>query len=168
MTSKKKQGASDISLTQPLEPAQAEILGKDALEFIGELTRAFGARVDDLLARRSERQKAITNGAMPDFLAETREIRAGTWKVGPIPQDLLDRRVEITGPTDRKMIINALNSGARVFMADCEDSLSPTWHNIVQGQINLRDAAARRIELQSGGKHYRLREQTAGHRRGSW
>ncbi|HSD69735.1 MAG TPA: malate synthase A [Woeseiaceae bacterium] len=161
MTSKKKRGASDISLTQPLEPGQAGILGDEALEFIGELARAFGARVDDLLARRSERQKAITNGAMPDFLAETREIRAGNWKVGPIPQDLLDRRVEITGPTDRKMIINALNSGARVFMADCEDSMTPTWHNVVQGQVNLRDAVDGSIALDSGGRKYRLNEKIA-------
>jgi malate synthase len=127
MKSKGKRGTATISLTQAIEPGHADILGSDALKFVAALASTFGSRVDDLLARRTERQKAITNGAMPDFLPETREIRAGDWKVGPIPEDLLDRRVEITGPTDRKMIINALNSGARVFMADCEDSMTPTW-----------------------------------------
>jgi malate synthase len=161
MTSKSKRAKATVSLTQALDPAHADILGGDVLEFIGALASAFGSRVDDLLARRTERQKAITNGAMPDFLPETREIRAGNWKVGPIPSDLLDRRVEITGPTDRKMIINALNSGARVFMADCEDSMTPTWHNVVQGQVNLRDAVNCTIALESAGKKYRLNEKTA-------
>jgi malate synthase len=161
MKSKKSQGRANISFTQAVEAGHADILGGDALDFIGALANAFGSRVDDLLARRFERQKAITNGAMPDFLAETREIRAGDWKVGPIPQDLRDRRVEITGPTDRKMIINALNSGARVFMADCEDSMTPTWHNVVQGQVNLRDAIDGTIALESGGKKYRLNDKTA-------
>ncbi len=161
MKSKSNRGTSKIVLTQPLDPAHADILGEDALDFIGALANAFTTRVDDMLARRIDRQKAISNGAMPDFLAETREIREGDWTVGPIPQDLLDRRVEITGPTDRKMIINALNSGARVFMADCEDSLTPTWHNVVQGQANLRDAVDGSIALDSGGKKYRLKEKTA-------
>lgn len=159
--SKGKLETSKIVLTQPLDAAHADILGGDALAFIAALANAFSARVDDLLDRRVERQKAISNGAMPDFLAETRGIREGDWKVGPIPQDLLDRRVEITGPTDRKMIINALNSGARVFMADCEDSMTPTWQNVVQGQVNLRDAVDGSIALESGGKKYRLKDKTA-------
>lgn len=161
MTSRTKPGSVEISHAEAAGPEQAAILSPDALAFIAALTRAFAARVDDLLARRSERQKAISNGALPDFLAETREVRSGSWKVGPIPKDLLDRRVEITGPTDRKMIINALNSGARVFMADCEDSMTPTWQNVVQGQVNLRDAVDGSIALDSGGKEYRLNEKTA-------
>ncbi len=110
---------------------------------------------------RIDRQKAIDAGEMPDFRPETAEIRESDWVVTDVPADLRDRRVEITGPTDRKMIINALNSGAKVFMADCEDSLTPTWDNVVQGQINLRDAANRSIELDAKGKHYQLNEDTA-------
>ena len=100
-------------------------------------------------------------GKMPDFLPETREIRESDWKVCSVPDDLQDRRVEITGPTERKMIINALNSGAKVFMADCEDSQTPTWENVVQGHINLRAAASRTIEHEANGKHYALNKQIA-------
>jgi malate synthase len=114
------------------------------------------------LNTREERQRRIDTGELPDFLPETRQIRESEWKVAPLPADLLDRRVEITGPTDRKMIINALNSGAKVFMADCEDSLAPTWDNVVGGQENLRDAVRRTIELTSPeGKSYRLNRETA-------
>jgi malate synthase len=140
-----------------LRPGFETILTREAMDFVVELARKFGPRVEELLARREARQKEIDAGSLPDFLVETRAIRESDWHVTSIPADLQDRRVEITGPTDRKMIINALNSGAKVFMADCEDSMTPTWDNVVQGQINLRDAAARRIEFSSpDGKQYRL------------
>ncbi len=127
------------------------------MDFVVELARKFGPRVTELLARREVRQKEIDAGKLPDFLPETQSIRDSEWRVTAIPADLQDRRVEITGPTERKMVINALNSGAKVFMADCEDSMTPTWDNVVQGQINLRDAVARRIEFTSPeGKSYRL------------
>jgi malate synthase len=138
-----------------------EILTDDALQFVAALSREFSGRIDGLLADRVTRQQAIDEGQLPDFLAETASVRDSDWSVCEIPQDLRDRRVEITGPTDRKMIINALNSGAKVFMADCEDSMTPTWHNVIQGQINLRDAASRTIELESNGKHYALNDQIA-------
>lgn len=150
-----------VSVTGEVAPAHAGILTPEALAFVAALTWKFGPRVDELLRRREQRQEQIDAGHMPDFLPETREIRESDWTVCEVPPDLADRRVEITGPTDRKMIINALNSGARVFMADFEDSLSPTWHNIVQGQINLRDAVNRTIELDAGGKHYSLADETA-------
>jgi malate synthase len=138
------------------------ILTPGAMAFVAELTERFGARVTQLLVAREQRQARIDAGELPDFLPETRAVREGDWKVGAIPQDLQDRRVEITGPTDRKMIINALNSGAKVFMADCEDSLSPGWDNVVRGQLNLSDAVARRIDFTSPeGKAYRLVEQPA-------
>jgi malate synthase len=148
-------------ITGKVRPGYAEILSRPALEFVAGLTRKVGTRVTELLARRDARQAEIDAGRKPDFLAETRSIRESDWHVTRIPADLTDRRVEITGPTDRKMIINALNSGAKVFMADCEDSLTPTWDNVVQGQINLRDAVAGTISLTSGGKEYRLNPQTA-------
>jgi malate synthase len=145
-----------------LRPGFETILTREAMEFVAELARKFGPRVEELLARREARQREIDAGKLPDFLPETRAIREHEWHVTSIPADLQDRRVEITGPTDRKMIINALNSGARVFMADCEDSMTPTWDNVVQGQINLRDAVARRIEFTSPeGKQYRLNEKIA-------
>jgi malate synthase len=140
-----------------LRPGFETILTREAMDFVVELARKFGPRVEELLARREVRQKEIDSGSLPDFLVETRAVRESEWHVTSIPADLQDRRVEITGPTDRKMIINALNSGAKVFMADCEDSMTPTWDNVVQGQLNLRDAAARRIEFASpDGKQYRL------------
>jgi malate synthase len=140
-----------------VRPGYESILTREALEFVAELARKFGPRVKDLLARREARQKEIDAGRLPDFLPETRAIREHEWHVTSIPADLQDRRVEITGPTDRKMIINALNSGAKVFMADCEDSMTPTWDNVVQGQVNLRDAVARRIDFTSPeGKQYKL------------
>ena len=138
------------------------ILTPAALAFLTELTERFGGRVAQLLAAREQRQARIDAGELPDFLPETRAVREGDWKVGAIPADLQDRRVEITGPTDRKMIVNALNSGAKVFMADCEDSLSPGWENVVLGQLNLRDAVARRIDFTSPeGKAYKLSERPA-------
>jgi malate synthase len=146
----------------PLDAEMHSVLTEPALAFIAELAERFAPRVAELLAAREQRQARIDAGELPDFLAGTAAVRSGDWKVAGIPSDLLDRRVEITGPTDRKMIINALNSGARVFMADCEDSLSPGWENVVRGQSNLRDAVRRTIDFTSPeGKAYRLREQTA-------
>ena len=116
------------------------ILTDDAKSFLYELEERFGQERSKLLSDRNVRQSKFDNGELPDFLVETKHIREGDWKIGSIPKDLQDRRVEITGPVDRKMIINALNSGAKVFMADFEDSNSPTWENIINGQINLRDA----------------------------
>ena len=140
---------------------QDSILTEGALDFMRALTAEFRPRIEAVLEDRLERQEAINNRVMPDFLQETQGIRDSDWQVCEIPLDLQDRRVEITGPTDRKMIINALNSGAKVFMADCEDSLTPTWDNVIQGQINLRDAVGRTIALESNGKHYALNENTA-------
>ena len=121
-----------------------------ALGFIADLSRRFRPRVDALLEQRRVRQAAIDAGEMPDFLPETREIREGGWQVAEIPADLRDRRVEITGPTDRKMVINALNSGANVFMADFEDANSPTWDNVIAGQRNVADAYRRQLSLDTG------------------
>ena len=146
----------------PARPDGEGILTPEALEFLGELVERFAPRVEQLLRAREQRQARLDAGEMPDFLAETRAIREGDWKVAPIPADLQDRRVEITGPTDRKMIINALNCGAKVFMADCEDSLAPSWDNVIGGQANLRDAVARRIDFTSAeGKSYALKDKVA-------
>ena len=140
-----------------------EILTPAAMEFVSKLEQKFGERRRELLRLRKERQARLDAGEKPDFLSETAQIRSGTWHVAPAPADLQDRRVEITGPAgDRKMVINALNSGAKVFMADFEDANSPTWANTVGGQINLRDAVSRTIEYTSPeGKHYKLNEKTA-------
>ena len=142
--------------------AQAEILTPEAMSFVATLHRKFGHRREELLARRQERQAALDRGERPDFLPETRHVREGDWTVAPTPADIQDRRVEITGPTDRKMVINALNSGARVFMTDFEDANSPTWANMLDGQINLRDAIRRTISFANpDGKQYALNEKTA-------
>ncbi len=138
------------------------ILTPEALNFIGDLERKFGGRRIELLLNRKKRQEEINNGKLPDFLPETKHIRNSDWVIAPLPGDLQDRRVEITGPTDRKMVINALNSGAKVFMADFEDATSPTWENIIEGQINLRDAVNRSISFENpDGKRYVLNEKTA-------
>src|SRR6266542_3291023 len=152
-----------VELRGPLDARQREAISNAALELVADLVRRFGWRVDELLARRRERQARLDAGERPDFLAETAHLRSSEWTVAPLPPDLLDRRVEITGPADRKMIINALNSGASVFMADFEDSSSPTWENNVQGHVNLRDAVRRRIELTAPdtGKKYALADKTA-------
>ena len=135
----------------------AEILTEPALKFLASLARKFETRRRQLLEQRVIRQKELQDGKMPGFLPETASVRDSDWKAAPTPQDLLDRRVEITGPVDRKMIINALNSGANVFMADLEDSNSPTWSNNIEGQLNLRDAVRREITYDSPeGKQYRL------------
>ena len=137
------------------------MLTAPAVAFVEDLTRRFRPRIDELLARRRAVQQRYNQGERPDFLAETADVRRGTWKVGSIPADLQDRRVEITGPVDRKMIINALNSGASMFMADFEDATSPTWANIVSGQANLIDAVRRTISYENPetGKRYKLNPQ---------
>jgi len=147
----------------PMAPGFEQILSPDALAFVANLERRFGPTRVKLMTARDVRQRQIDAGDLPDFLPETETVRRGNWKVEPVPADLQDRRVEITGPTDRKMVINALNSGANVFMADCEDSLSPTWDNIVRGQINLRDAATGAMTYTDpdSGKDYRLNDNPA-------
>jgi malate synthase len=146
----------------PADAAFDDILTPAALQFLGELSARFAPRVAALLEARDARQARIEAGELPDFLPATRSIREGDWRVAPLPADVLDRRVEITGPTERKMIINAMNSGARVFMADCEDSLSPGWDNVIRGQLNLRDAVRRTIEFTNPeGRLYRLIEKPA-------
>src|SRR6478672_6428557 len=138
------------------------VLTPAAVAFVEDLTRRFRPRIEELLERRRAAQSRFDRGERLDFLPETAEIRARDWTVAPLPADLLDRRVEITGPVDRKMIINALNSGASVFMADFEDANTPTWNNNIDGQINLRDAVRRQIDYTSPeGKSYRLDEKTA-------
>jgi malate synthase len=138
------------------------ILTKEALAFVEKLQRAFGPRRQELLAARSARQERFDAGELPDFLAETKSVRDAGWKVAATPPDLQKRWVEITGPVERKMMINALNSGASVFMADFEDSLSPSWTNVVQGQQNLKDAVRRAIAFTSPeGKEYRLNAEIA-------
>ncbi|MHB8606521.1 MAG: malate synthase A [Thermoplasmatota archaeon] len=151
-----------VELTRPLRPGDDAVLSSPALAFVASLERTFGARRRALLAARAERQMRIDRGEMPDFLPETRDIRASDWRIAPVPADLLDRRVEITGPVDRKMIVNALNSGASVFMADFEDANSPTWENCVDGQLNLTLAIDRKIDFTTPeGKSYALAETTA-------
>lgn len=151
-----------VTITGPVLPGYDEILTPEALAFVADLARTFEPRRQELLARRAARWAALKAGQLPDFLPETAHIRGGDWQVAPIPADFQNRRTEITGPTDRRMVINALNSGANVFMSDFEDANAPSWDNIVQGQINLRDAIRRTISYTSpDGREYRLKEQTA-------
>jgi malate synthase len=153
---------STATLPRNNNEIESQILTPEAQAFLTKLARAFASRRQELLAHRRVRQQQIDAGHLPDFLPETAAIRAQEWTVAPIPHDLLDRRVEITGPVDRKMIINALNSGANVFMADFEDSNSPTWQNNLEGQANLRDTVAGTISYTSPeGKHYRLNSKVA-------
>jgi len=152
----------NIHITGAITPEFAEILTPEAVNFVATLARAFSERRESLLQMRERRQVEIDAGIMPDFLPETEHIRTSDWTISPEPADLQDRRVEITGPVERKMIINALNSGAKVFMADFEDSFAPTWEGTIQGQINVRDAINRTIEYFSPeGKPYTLNEKTA-------
>ena len=153
--------ATGISIAGPPAERVAEILSPEALAFVARLQREFEPRRRELLAARAERWERLKAGELPDFLPETREVRESEWRVPEAPADLRERRVEITGPVDRKMVINALNSGASVFMADFEDANSPTWQNVVDGQGNLVDAVARTISLDTGAKQYSLNEQTA-------
>ena len=152
-----------VEILAALRPEQARVLTPEALQFIVGLQRSFNSRRVELLAARAERQKCLDSGERPDFLKAPAKVRESEWTVAPIPADLQDRRVEITGPVDRKMIINALNSGASVFMADFEDSNTPTWSNQIEGQSNLMDAVRRTITFSdsSTGKNYKLNEKTA-------
>ncbi|HEX2120782.1 MAG TPA: malate synthase A, partial [Thermoanaerobaculia bacterium] len=152
---------TDIEVRGEVRPEWDEILSDEALAFVAALHKEFNPRREELLRAREERKLRLDAGELPDFLPETREIRESDWTVAPIPPDLLDRRVEITGPVDRKMIINALNSGANVFMADFEDANAPTWFNNIDGQFNLRDAVRRTISFDSGTKQYELNDRTA-------
>jgi malate synthase len=150
-----------VDVRGPIEARFDEILTTQALEFVAGLHREFNPTRERLLAQRRDRQAELDAGTLPDFLPETRDVREGDWTVAPVPDDLQDRRVEITGPTDRKMVINALNSGARMFMADFEDANSPTWRNMVEGHVNLTDAIERNIELETPEKTYRLNDEVA-------
>src|SRR5213596_1350327 len=150
-----------VEITGAIATGYEEILTPDALSFIAKLHRAFEPRRRECLQRRQDRQEAFDRGESLDFLTETKHIREGDWSCAPIPRDLQDRRVEITGPTDRKMMINALNSGAKVFMADFEDANAPTWDNMVGGQANLIDAVERAISLETPDKTYRLSDEIA-------
>jgi malate synthase len=153
---------SNLEIRAPMNGRYAAILTPEACRFLADLFREFGPRREVLLARRIERQREIDSGSLPGFLPETAGIRGGSWRVPPPPADLVDRRTEITGPVERKMTINALNSGAQCFMADFEDSNSPTWENVIEGQINVRDAVDRTITYTSPeGRVYRLGEKTA-------
>jgi malate synthase len=153
---------SGLDIRGPVSAEHAAILTPEACAFLAGLFKAFEGRRQELLARRVRRQAELDAGILPDFLEETRSIRESAWKVAPAPQDLQDRRTEITGPVDRKMVINALNSGAKVFMADFEDATSPTWENLLDGHVNLRDAIRRTIGFTSPeGKSYKLNEKTA-------
>ncbi|MCL9781406.1 malate synthase A [Vibrio sp. S4M6] len=149
---------NQIALHGELTHEQAAILPVEAQSFLSSLCQSFASRVDELLAAREVRQHRIDSGELPNFLPETQDIREGSWKILGIPNDLKDRRVEITGPTDRKMVINALNANVKVFMADFEDSLSPAWDKVLDGQVNLRDAVAGNISYTnpSNGKQYQL------------
>ena len=151
-----------VEILASTQEGQDRVLTPAALQFVVDLHRRFNPKRVQLLAARAERQKRLDAGEKPDFFPETQQVRDSEWTVAPIPKDLLDRRVEITGPVDRKMIINALNSGAKVFMADFEDSNTPTWANQIEGQMNLMDAVRRTITFSdpATGKNYRLNEST--------
>ncbi len=153
--------SSGIRIHAPLDPGFEQILTPEALGFLAELHRRFEPRRRELLAQRQARQGRIDAGEMPHFLPETSPIRTGAWRIAALPPALERRRVEITGPVERKMMINALNSGADAYMADFEDSTTPSWRNLVQGQINLRDAVRRTITFETAAKRYRLEDTVA-------
>jgi malate synthase len=163
MTMPKPVDIPGVEILAPITESHAGILSPEAIDFIVDLQRTFNARRKELLNAREERQRRLDAGERPNFLEETRSIRESEWTVAPMPADIIDRRVEITGPVDRKMIINALNSGARIFMADFEDSSTPTWNNLLDGHINLRDAVRRTITYAdpATGKQYKLNEKIA-------
>ena len=157
----KKQYGEGVEVSAPTSSEFEEILTPEAVAFVAKLSREYGGRVAELLQARQERQERINQGEMPDFLEETKEIREGDWKIAPIPDDLQDRRVEMTGPPDRKMTINAMNSGSSCWMTDFEDANCPTWHNMLESQKNLRDAINRDIAFDDpdSGKHYELNDE---------
>jgi malate synthase len=152
-----------VSIDGVVNPDFEKVLTREAVAFLADLQRRFNPRREELLAARAERQQRLDAGEKPDFLPETAQVRESDWAVAPLPQDILDRRVEITGPVDRKMIINALNCGANVFMADFEDASTPTWTNMVDGQFNLASAVHREIDYvdPQSGREYKLNEKTA-------
>jgi malate synthase len=165
-TTKNRQGLAapaGVEVRGPLGDGYAEILSADALAFLAELERRFGPTRAKLLERRREVDARLQAGELPDFLEQTRPIREADWQIAPVPADLQDRRTEITGPVDRKMVVNALNSGASVYMADFEDATTPTWAGLIEGQINLRDAIRRAIDFTDpdSGKRYRLEGEIA-------
>ncbi|MDQ3864458.1 MAG: malate synthase A [Actinomycetota bacterium] len=163
MTDRTRAYAEGVEVTAEIPDEFAQILTPEAVAFVAKLSREYRGTVDDLLARRAERQQRINAGEMPDFLPETREIREDDWKISPVPDDLQDRRVELTGPPDRKMTINALNSGASCWMADFEDANCPTWHNMLESQLNMKEAIERTITFDdpNTGKHYELNDEVA-------
>jgi malate synthase len=163
MTMSKPVAIPGVEILAPITESHADVLSPKAIDFIVDLQRTFNGRRKELLNAREERQRRLDAGERPNFLEETRFIRESEWTVAPMPADIIDRRVEITGPVDRKMIINALNSGARIFMADFEDSSTPTWNNLLDGHINLRDAVRRTITYAdpATGKQYKLNEKIA-------
>jgi malate synthase len=158
LTQEQIQLLDQLMILGAMSPTHREICSTDAQLFLAALCQKYATRVNDLLSIRQERQQRIDQGELPDFLTETQDIREGSWRILGIPNDLKDRRVEITGPTDRKMVINALNANVKVFMADFEDSMSPGWNQLLDGQINLRDAVRGTIEFtnQDTGKCYQL------------
>jgi malate synthase len=163
MTTSKLSAPEGVEVLGPLAAGFEQILTAEALAFLADLQRTFNPERERLLARRREVDARLQDGWLPDFLPETKGVREGEWTIAPVPGDLQDRRVEITGPVDRKMVVNALNSGAKVFMADFEDATTPTWSNLLNGQINLRDAIRREIDFTDpdSGKDYRLGETIA-------
>jgi malate synthase len=150
-----------VQILAPVATGSQGVLTAEALAFVADLHRRFDARRCELLQRRQTVQKQLANGRLPNFLAETAAVRGTDWRIADVPAELRDRRVEITGPVDRKMVINALNSGANVFMADFEDSCAPTWQNVLEGQQNLADAVRRTITFTAGDKHYALADKVA-------
>ncbi|ABG05009.1 Malate synthase A [Rubrobacter xylanophilus DSM 9941] len=160
---RKRSFPEGVEFTAPIPEEYADVLSPDAVSFVAGLAREFTGRVDEILAARQERQLRINAGEMPDFPSETREVRESEWRVAPAPPDLQDRRVEITGPPDRKMLINALNSGASTYMTDLEDANCPTWRNMLESQYNIRDAVRGTITYDdpNTGKHYELGEELA-------
>ncbi|MCZ8217430.1 MAG: malate synthase A, partial [Cyclobacteriaceae bacterium] len=162
VTTEAKKTHTELQITGAVLPQEERVLTQGALEFILKLHNEFAQRRFLLLEARRKRQQQLDQGKLPDFLPETAYIRGGDWRVASIPASLQDRRVEITGPVDRKMIINALNSGAKVFMADFEDATSPTWRNIMEGQYNLMDAVRNTLTYESPeGKIYEVSDTPA-------
>ena len=163
MTEGTRTYAEGIQFTVEIPEEFQQILSPEAVAFVAKLSREYRGRVVELLQKRAERQERISAGEMPDFLPETKDVREGDWEIAPIPDDLQDRRVELTGPPDRKMTINALNSGASCWMADFEDANCPTWHNMLESQLNMKEAIEGTIAFDDpdSGKHYELHEETA-------